>query len=125
MKPALIFALVFMGSITFGFAQQKEFRKLEKGGLSPESLEEFVQEYPDFAPAWLKLGDVLDKKQPGRAIECYEVVLPMIDDEEVEENAKFYEEYKQRDFRSGKYVLKADYIREHIEEKIEDNKAEL
>ena len=61
-------------------------------------------------------------KEQELALKHYEIALSMMNDEETKINAKFYEDYKQRDFRSGKIVLKTDYLVEYIEEKIKMNK---
>ena len=71
----------------------------------------FYGERPEIAVSHLEL-----------ALKHYEIALSMMNDEETKTNAKFYEDYKQRDFRSGKIVLKTDYLVEYIEEKIKKNK---
>ena len=117
---------VFVLFVTFGLqAQQKEYKKLVKGGLTVESLEEFIGQFPDFAPAHLKLADEYSEMEPEKAIQHYEKAYAMMNDEETKANRKFYEDYKQRDFRSGKIILKTDYLKEYIEEMIEKNKALL
>ena len=115
----LLFLLI--GS-TAVMAQQKEFKKLQKEGLTTESLVSFTDQFPDFAPAQLKLADSYDMNEQELALKHYEKALSMMNDEETKINAKFYEDYKQRDFRSGKIVLKTDYLVEYIEEKIKKNK---
>ena len=112
--------IMLLGSTAI--AQQKEFKKLQKEGLTIENLSEFTDQFPDFAPAYLKLADSYDMKEKDLALKNYEKALSMMNDEETKTNAKFYEDYKQRDFRSGKIVLKTDFLVEYIEEKIKDNK---
>ena len=117
-----VLAIVILLGATYSFAQQKEYKKLQKEGLTTESLKSFTEQFPDFAPAQLKLADSYDMKEQELALKHYEIALSMMNDEETKTNAKFYEDYKQRDFRSGKIVLKTDYLVEYIEEKIKKNK---
>ena len=117
MRALLTFALLCTIIITAS-AQKSDYKKLQKGGFPVELLQDLVSEYPDFVPGQLKLAEILERSDSEAALEQYQHVLPMITEAEVKSNSKYYEDYTQRDYRSGKMVITAENIRKEVEKRI-------
>jgi len=118
----VVFAVGLLTICTVSFAQKSEYKKLLKGDPDVSALEEFAKQFPNFAPVYFKIGDHYHLNDKDKAIEYYEKALSMMSDDETDENKKFYEDYEQRDFRSGKVMVKTSFLRQYLEERIQKNK---
>ena len=51
-----VLAIVILLGASYSFAQQKEYKKLQKEGVTTEGLKSFTEQFPDFAPRTTEIG---------------------------------------------------------------------
>ncbi len=122
------FAFLFSLSPSELFAQKlkykKIFKKLQDGeyDVALEDLQRFLELNPDHANANLQMAMLAENylKDCEKAVNYYSKALKLIDEVELEQNEKYYDEFKRRDFRSGDYVVRQSDIKEDLESRIEN-----